>query len=170
MKASIRAMEPEDVDILYRWENDPAIWSVSSTLAPVSRFVLEQYIADSMGRDVFEAGQLRLIIEDDADGTPIGVVDLFDIDVRDGHGSIGISINDAGRRGRGYAADALRQFVRHCFDIIGLHSLLARIDTDNEASIHLFETCGFARVGMLRQWHKTPQGWKDQLEMQIINN
>ncbi len=163
-------MEPEDVDILYKWENDPEIWRVSSTLAPFSRFVLEQYIADSMGKDVFEAGQLRLIIEDDADGTPVGVVDLFDIDIQSLHGSIGISINEADYRGRGYASDALRKFIGHCFNVLGLHSLHALIDADNEASLHLFEACGFHQCGILRQWHRTPDGWIDQVEMQIISN
>ena len=32
-----RALEPIDVDTLYRWENDPAVWGVGSTMAPYSR-------------------------------------------------------------------------------------------------------------------------------------
>ena len=33
----LRAVEPEDVEAMYRWENDPAVWRVSGTLAPFSR-------------------------------------------------------------------------------------------------------------------------------------
>ena len=29
----LRALEVEDVDILYRWENDPNVWKVSGTMA-----------------------------------------------------------------------------------------------------------------------------------------
>jgi len=162
-------MEPEDVDYLYLWENDPDIWKVSSTLAPYSRFVLEQYVAESMGKDVFESGQLRLVIVDSDTSEPVGLVDLFDVDLRDSHGSVGISINNKDFRGRGYATEALSMFVSHCFDVLGIHCLFARIDAANEASIRLFEACGFQKCGLLRQWRRAPKGWTDIVEMQIIN-
>lgn len=31
----LRALEPEDVDILYKWENDTNVWKVSNTVRPV---------------------------------------------------------------------------------------------------------------------------------------
>ncbi|MCQ2251675.1 MAG: GNAT family N-acetyltransferase [Bacteroidales bacterium] len=170
IKVRLRAMEPEDVDYLYLWENDPDIWKVSSTLAPYSRFVLEQYVAESMGKDVFEQGQLRLVIEDSSTHEPVGLVDLFDVDLRDSHGSIGISINNKNFRGKGYASEALRKFVDHCFHVLGLHSLFARIDAGNEPSIRLFENCGFQKCGILRQWRRIQNGWSDIVEVQIINN
>ncbi len=38
----LRALEPSDVEILYQWENDPAVWGVSHTLLPFSRHTLER--------------------------------------------------------------------------------------------------------------------------------
>lgn len=32
----LRALEPGDIDLMYAWENDTAVWSVSGTLAPFS--------------------------------------------------------------------------------------------------------------------------------------
>ena len=32
----LRALEPGDIDLMYAWENDTAVWSVSGTLAPLS--------------------------------------------------------------------------------------------------------------------------------------
>ena len=40
----LRAVEPEDLDVMYEMENDPAMWDVSSFTVPYSRFVLRQYI------------------------------------------------------------------------------------------------------------------------------
>ena len=40
----LRALEPEDVDVLYKWENDTNIWKVSNTVAPFSRYILRQFI------------------------------------------------------------------------------------------------------------------------------
>ena len=33
----LRALEPEDLDILYRYENDSSLWEVGTTIAPFSR-------------------------------------------------------------------------------------------------------------------------------------
>ena len=32
----LRAIEPEDVDLIYEWENDFELWNVSETLKPFS--------------------------------------------------------------------------------------------------------------------------------------
>ena len=67
----LRAMEPEDIEILYRWENDTDIWKVSNTIAPFSKYVLRQFI-ENQSRDIYETRQLRLIIESRTSGTPVG--------------------------------------------------------------------------------------------------
>ena len=41
---TLRAIEPEDIDLLYTWENDPEIWEVSHTLVPYSKYILALYI------------------------------------------------------------------------------------------------------------------------------
>ena len=57
-------MEPEDLDLLYKIENDESLWSVSTTNVPYSRYVLHDYIANSKN-DIFADNQVRLIIETD---------------------------------------------------------------------------------------------------------
>ena len=36
----LRALEPEDIDLLYTWENNTDVWIISSTIAPFSRNIL----------------------------------------------------------------------------------------------------------------------------------
>ena len=31
-RVRLRALEPEDLELLYRWENDPELWEVGNTL------------------------------------------------------------------------------------------------------------------------------------------
>ena len=76
---SLRALEPEDLDILYSWENDPSIWHLSGTLVPYSRYDLKQYIQNA-GQDIFGQKQLRLIIQLRQEKQPVGAIDLFDFD------------------------------------------------------------------------------------------
>lgn len=46
----LRAVEPDDVETLYRWENDPEVWRVSGTLAPFSRHALMRFVEEN-GRE-----------------------------------------------------------------------------------------------------------------------
>ena len=43
----LRAPEPEDLELLYSWENNPEWWEIGNTLAPYSRYLLKEYIAES---------------------------------------------------------------------------------------------------------------------------
>ena len=44
-RVSLRAMEPEDLEVLYTLENDTTLWDISSVNVPYSRYVLQQFIA-----------------------------------------------------------------------------------------------------------------------------
>ena len=56
----LRALEPEDLDLLYAIENDPGTWASTAHAAFYSRYVLKQYIA-AAANDIFADGQLRLV-------------------------------------------------------------------------------------------------------------
>src|SRR5659263_158131 len=101
----LRALEPEDLDYLYRWENDDKLWAFGSTLTPFSKFVLRQYIENS-GQDLYEAKQLRLVIVETATETPIGTIDLYDFDPFHLRAGIGILIDSAYQK-QGFASEAL---------------------------------------------------------------
>ena len=59
----LRALEPEDLELLYRWENNPELLeSLGNTMSPYSRYILKEYIRESH-RDIFDLKQLRLMIE-----------------------------------------------------------------------------------------------------------
>ncbi|RZJ63737.1 MAG: N-acetyltransferase, partial [Flavobacterium sp.] len=57
----LRALEPEDLDFIYAIENDEAVWEVSNTQTPYSRFLIRQYL-ENAHQDIYEAKQLRLAI------------------------------------------------------------------------------------------------------------
>lgn len=60
----LRAVEPADAELLYMWENDPAVWAVSGTTEPFSREQIERFISRQLeGGDLLRTGQLRLMIE-----------------------------------------------------------------------------------------------------------
>src|SRR5204863_1275518 len=124
----LRALEPNDLGNLYLWENDSSVWSVSGTLAPFSRFVLEEYLKNSH-QDIFTTKQLRLMIEivltDDEFGVhhehrSIGCIDLFDFDPKNKKAGVGILIANVKDRGKGYATEALNLLIEYGFVVLDL--------------------------------------------------
>lgn len=154
----LRALEPIDVDTLYRWENDPAVWGVGSTLAPYSRKQLWDYI-DSYDGDIFVAGQLRLMIELPT-GETIGTADLYDFDAVNSRCAVGILIAPPYRR-QGHGLAALVALADYCRTRLSLHQLYSIAGADNTASRALFERAGYTISGRLRSWLRSANTYTD---------
>ena len=159
-------MEPEDIELLYKWENDEEIWEVSNTVVPYSKFILALYIKNS-DKDIYENKQLRLMIES-SDGTTIGTIELFDFDPYHSRAGIGIMIRDKNYLTAGNATSALDLMIAYCFEKLNLHQIYANIGKDNLASIKLFTNAGFEIVGTKKEWLKRGDQWKDELLFQLI--
>ena len=74
----LRAVEPEDLDLLYGIENDTRLWNVGTTNVPYSRYTLHDYIANSAD-DIYTDRQVRLIVENE-EGRTVGLADLVRFD------------------------------------------------------------------------------------------
>lgn len=164
----LRALEPEDVDILYKWENNTDVWKVSNTVAPFSKYILRRFIEDQR-RDVFETRQLRLIIESKKDSKPVGAIDLFDIDFYNSRAGVGILVYEAKDQGQGYASQALSILIRYVFQVLNLHQLYCNVPAFNLKSLHLFKSKGFAVAGLKKEWTRTTTDWQDEYMLQLIS-
>ncbi|MBT2556264.1 GNAT family N-acetyltransferase [Hymenobacter sp. ISL-91] len=162
----LRPLEADDLDFLYQLENDPAVWGVSDTLAPVSRHVLRQYL-NSAAADFFEVRQLRLVLEEVASGAAVGTLDLFGFEPLHQRAGVGITVLASHRR-RGYARAALALVLPYARQVLRLHQLHCTIGADNEASLALFAAAGFSRVGVWREWLRTTESWQDAVQMQCL--
>ncbi|MCD6202418.1 MAG: GNAT family N-acetyltransferase [Bacteroidales bacterium] len=168
----LRALEPEDLELLYKWENDPEIWTVSNTLTPFSRFVLKQYIENSH-RDIFQSGQIRFMI--DRKPVPsepvvktIGTIDLFDFDPQNLRIGIGVLIKEKEERKKGYAGQSLEIIIDYCFSVLLLHQVYCNIPAGNLQSIRLFQSKGFTETGRKKDWLRKADQWEDELIFQLI--
>lgn len=161
---SLRPLEPEDIDLLYQWENNMEIWEVSNTKTPYSRHILAQYLQDS-AKDIYELKQLRLIIQNEH-SDPVGAVDLFDFEPYHLRAGVGILVYNPANRKHGYATSALQALSDYTLHTLGLKQLYANIASDNTESIQLFEKLGFKQAGIKKDWLKIPGGWKDEILFQ----
>lgn len=179
----LRALEPEDVDRLYIWENDRDMWPFGGTRAPLSRHQLWEY-ATNYDANPFAAGQLRLIIElatapDNAlpqnsqssqssqsshnsqnsqnshsSPIPCGVIDLYDIDPVNSRAMVGIMVAPQWRS-RGIATRALELVGEYCRDTLGLATIASEVASDNLPSIRLFGgKAAYRQVGERPSWYR----------------
>lgn len=160
----LRAVEPEDLDRLYAWENNPHLWAVGNNLNPYSRFVLKQYILNS-DKDIYETHQLRLMIVSVKTGETVGTVDLFDFDIHNSRVALGLYIDEAFQK-NGYARAALHLVEDYVFNFLKINQLYCHISETNVASRGMFEKEGYETNGILKNWIKSTNGFENIIVFQ----
>lgn len=165
----LRALEPEDLEILYKWENSSHLWMHGNTLTPYSRYALKHYIADAQQADIFESKQLRLMIQLQESGSVIGTIDLYDFDFQNKKVGVGILIEEKYRK-QNYALQSLNLAVQYCFCFLHLHQIYAFISVDNKASLSLFRKAGYQVSTILKDWLYTGKKFSDVAVLQLVDN
>lgn len=163
----LRALEPEDLAVLYEWENDTSLWIHGNTLTPYSKLALRQYISDTQQQDIYQAKQLRLMVELKQSEETVGTVDLYDFDFRNNRAGVGILVAES-YRNRGLASQVLEIVHEYAFTFLHIHQLYAYIAVDNEYSIRLFEKMGYKRAGILTEWICQASIYKDVYVYQFV--
>lgn len=162
----LRAPEPEDLELLYTWENSTELWELGATIAPFSRHTLRQYLANNT-QDIYTDKQLRLMIEFKQTGKGIGTVDLYDFDPFHLRAGVGILI-DPGYRNQGLGLQALLVLESYAFSFLNLHQLYAVIPEKNSPSIRLFQKAEYVSAGLLSDWLSAGETYVDALLFQKI--
>ncbi len=161
----LRALEPEDIDLIYRWENDPTVWEHSIAHQHYSRHCLTQYLLAATGNDIYATRQLRLIGM--AEGGAIGCADLYDFDPYHLRAGYGLLV-DSALRGHGYGTALTTALVNYCRNELRLHLLYSDVAVDNIACLRALQHNGFATVGIRHDWLWSVDHYKDALTLEKI--
>ena len=164
----LRALEPEDLDILYEWENNTELWKYGSTLTPYSKFALRDYLTNSL-QGIMHTCQLRLMAIDKKSNVAVGTIDLFDYDPIHQRACFGVLVDEQFRR-KGYGEEILNLTAGYAFSILHLNQLYAYIPLSNTNSYNLLCKCGYEQAGLLKSWNKTPNGFEDVCFMQLLKD
>ncbi len=162
---TLRSPEPEDLDLLYKMENDTTLWSVGNATLPYSRYTLRRYLEESK-QDIFNERQARFIIET-ADGTAVGMIDLADYCPINNRAEVCIGILNNYRQ-QGIGSNALQLLAEYSKEVLHLHQLYAYIPQDNTASRKLFAGAGFNETATLKEWLRDKNRYKDVILTSII--
>lgn len=165
-KIHLRALEPEDLDFLYKLENNTDFWEYGNTQIPLSRFILKQYLKNAL-RDVYEVKQLRMVIVSGS-GETLGLIDLYDFDPKNKRVGVGIVIAEEKNRGKGYALEALELLCDYTFNQLDVHQVYATIAENNTKSMELFKKVGFQKTGIKKDWNFYDGTFKDEVLFQKL--
>ena len=161
----LRALEPEDLELLYTIENDAEHWDTSSTNVPYSRYALRDYLANQ-SNDIFIDRQVRLVIINDG-GEAVGLIDLFNFCPEHQRAELGIAMLRR-HRGKGYGTKAVAELIRYARDTMHLHQITAIVAEGNLPSRKLMSDAGFTKVAVLNDWLFTTEGYKNAILLQKI--
>lgn len=114
-----------------------------------------------------EGEALSLGVELSATGRLIGDVMLCLVSDEHRGGEIGW-VFDPASSGRGYATEAAHALLHLGFDILGLHRVVARVDSRNGASLAVGDRLGMRREAHLRsnEWFKG--AWSDEIDAALL--
>lgn len=161
----LRSVEPSDATKLLLWENNPAHWKVTDTEVPFSMHGILHLIEQQ--QHIRSTGQMRLMICLNESEEPVGAIDLYDVDFRNGNAAVGILIGDKQHKQKGYAKESLELMIEYATELLALHNLYCSIQADNPESIRLFETCGFEQVGLRKEWFLNKGKRIDEISFQL---
>ena len=160
----LRAMEPEDLDVLYQVENDRELWNVGVTNVPYSRQALQHFIANTT-YDIYTDKQVRMMAC--VNQQVIGICDLVDFNSSHSRAEVGIMVMEPYRH-QGYATRILQQLAVYAHDVLHLHQLYAYVDVENVVSRKLFKKVGFEDNVVVKDWVYDGCRYHDCLLMQFF--
>ena len=161
----LRALELDDLDLLYDIENDKSLWKYSNTSSPFSKHSLKKFIENSH-LDIVEHGQLRLVLSN-KDNLAFGFIDLFKYDMVNRRAGVGIIIFEK-YRAKGLGSKSLNLIEDYVAKHIPIHQLYANISSENNESVKLFEKHGYMKVGNKKDWVFYNNRYFDELLYQKI--
>lgn len=144
----LRAIESKDAQLLLQMMNSPEIErAIGSFSLPISESQQREWTEKYRNTEK----QIRWMIELD-NGHTIGVIMLFDIDMKNGTAEVGYkTMADKEVRIKGDMDDAMQGVLGYAFKELRLNCVHAHALADNERSEKLLVRNGFAQEGVLRQ-------------------
>ena len=163
---TLRALEPEDLDLLYQVENDTESWWVGAQSSPYSKFVLREYLSQ-VTNDIYTDKQLRLVAMKNTDQEPVALVDLFNFSPAHHRAELGLLILPQHRH-KGFARQIVGLIEQFAKEHLQMHQIVLYTPCAHESTFGLFQSLGYKERHLLKDWVLLPSGYADAWLLQKI--
>lgn len=161
----LRAREPEDEPLLYRWFNDPEVTRHLTLRYPVSHATEREFIERAHAVSYQLAS---FAVETKAEARLIGGVSLEDTSPENRSATLGIAIGDKSYWDGGYGTDTMRTVCRFGFEMMNLHRIELHVYEGNQRARRVYEKVGFVEEGRLREAHFSYGQYQDVIVMGLL--
>jgi [ribosomal protein S5]-alanine N-acetyltransferase len=128
------------------WMNNPEVYRYFETGGDYKMDNLRKYL------ESVEANPFILFwaIHLKENGKHIGNIKIDPINKRHGLGEYGIMMGDSDEWGKGYAKEASKIVINHCFRDLGLRKINLGVVEDNNTAVNLYKKLGFSTEGIYK--------------------
>ncbi len=158
----LRAREPGDEPLVFRWMNDPEVTEHLPNRYPVSH-QSEQAWLQAMPPPEYRS--FSLAVETRAEGLLIGAASLRKVDAEARSAELGIMIGEREYWDGGYGTDTMNTICRFGFEMMNLRRIWLEVYALNERAVHVYEKVGFQHEALLRDAVYKFGAWQDVLIM-----
>lgn len=163
-RLALRRFRESDLAPFMAYRNDPEVARFQGWAVPLSEADALNFLAESGPGPLAPAlGGGQVAIELAATGELVGDLYLGPYGGDPHQGTLGYSLARQ-HQGRGYATEAARALLGYAFERLGLHRMVATVDTRNGPSVALLERLGMRREGHFLQCYYDPAAgaWTDE--------
>lgn len=107
-------------------------------------------------------------ILDKKNGKYLGNIGVHDISRHYKKANVGIVIGVKSYWSKGYGTDAMKIFLKYCFEKLGLNKISLTVLPDNPRAIKSYKKCGFIKEGYLRDDICVDGRFKDAILMACV--
>ena len=147
---TVREIREGDAENMLEWMHDPDIQKgFRKNMLGVTLEEARSFCRMAKLKEEIVSGQsIHLAVADDTDEY-LGTISLKEISLEHHSAEMAISLRKKAQ-GHGVATEAIRLLLKKGFNELGLHRICLTVLADNIAAIKLYEKCGFAFEGELR--------------------
>lgn len=151
----LRPLKESDSELLFLWRNQlEYIKNTKSFRLPKHEGLEREWVNHMM----LEKSNSTVFFIITADEASIGLVQLSNIDWISRNAYFGIALCDDSAKSKGYGRRVTKLVLDYAFNELNLHKISVEILDFNLSSIHLFESIGFIKEGVMREhyfWSNT---------------
>ena len=162
-QVTLRPLEREDLPFIHGLDNNISVmryWFEEPYEALVE-------LVDIYEKHIHDQSERRFIVS--LGGESIGLVELVDIHQIHRNAEFQIIISPE-FQGQGFAKKATALAIEYSFNVLNLNKLYLLVDCENTRAIHIYETLGFQREGILKQEYYINGLYRDVIRMAIFKD
>ena len=163
----LREYLSSDIEALYRWRTlDEIVWWTGSYVWPESLVQAQTFVEDQMNNT--DQANRKFVICHREDDKYLGHIGYEYLDLRRQNAELGIVIGEINFLSKGLGEEAIRLFLKVCFEELNLHRIGLRVFRENKRGFRCYQKCGFREEGTIRECHYSRGKWHDLILMGIL--